>query len=101
LHDAPPRIPHTLHFIWLGSEVPDWVQRNISSWQAHHPSWEVRLWRDDDAAAFPLANRQAFDAARNFGEKSDILRYEVMGCCHACSTEGSLGALLLIRPTPR
>jgi len=34
------------------------------------------------AAAFPhgLRNQAAFDAAANYGEKADILRYEVRVC---------------------
>ena len=37
------------------------------------------MWGDKDVEAFGLENREAYDAAGNFGEKSDILRYEVGG----------------------
>lgn len=33
---------------------------------------------------FGLENREAYDAAENFGEKSDILRYEVCGRSVTC-----------------
>lgn len=42
--------------------------------------WEHRLWTEAEVAkTFPegLRNQAAFDAAPNFGEKADILRYEV------------------------
>lgn len=43
--------------------------------------WEHWLWTDADVEGQRLPegfkNRAAFDAAQNFGEKSDILRYEV------------------------
>lgn len=41
--------------------------------------WECRLWRDADVAHLPqgFTNREAYEAADNYGEKSDILRYEV------------------------
>jgi hypothetical protein len=41
--------------------------------------WEHRLWRDTDVAALdpPMENGEAYEAAPNFGQKSDILRYEV------------------------
>jgi hypothetical protein len=41
--------------------------------------WECRLWRDADVAQLPqgFVNREAYEAADNYGEKSDILRYEV------------------------
>ncbi|CAM9490094.1 unnamed protein product [Hapterophycus canaliculatus] len=40
--------------------------------------WEVRLWTDEDVDGFGLENRAAYDVARNFGQKSDILRYEIL-----------------------
>ena len=42
--------------------------------------WEHRLWTEAEVAeTFPegLQNQAAFDAAPYFGEKADILRYEV------------------------
>lgn len=45
-----------------------------------HAGWGHRLWTEAEVAAcFPqgLRNQAAFDAAGNFGEKADILRYEV------------------------
>lgn len=39
--------------------------------------WELRLWTDTDVDAFGLENRDVYEAAGNFGQKSDILRYEV------------------------
>lgn len=39
--------------------------------------WEAKLWTDEDVDGFGLENRAAYDAAGNFGQKSDILRYEV------------------------
>lgn len=37
----------------------------------------MRLWTDADVEAFGLENKEAYEAAGNFGQKSDILRYEV------------------------
>lgn len=42
--------------------------------------WKHRLWTEDEVhQAFPhgLRNQVAFDEAKNYGQKSDILRYEV------------------------
>jgi hypothetical protein len=50
----------------------------LASWQKFHPSWTVKLWTDREAAAFPFINRAAFDRAKNYGEKSDIWRYEIL-----------------------
>jgi mannosyltransferase OCH1-like enzyme len=38
----------------------------------------VKVWTDDDAPCFPFINRRAFDDAQNYGEKSDIWRYEIL-----------------------
>lgn len=90
----PPLIPLKIHHIWLGSPLPEAFARLRESWLARHVGhsgqgrgqergngsstpWEVRLWTDADINAFGLENRGAFDAAQNFGQKSDILRYEV------------------------
>lgn len=96
----PPLIPLTIHHIWLGSPLPEPLEHLRESWLSRHahashkhaaPSresgvdgcgkgageWEVRLWTDEDVGAFGLENRAAYEAAGNFGKKSDILRYEV------------------------
>jgi mannosyltransferase OCH1-like enzyme len=73
-----PIIEHIIHQIWLGSPFPaeyaDWQ----ASWKRHHPTWEYRLWTDEDLATFPLYNRDMYEAAENYGEKSDIARYEIL-----------------------
>ncbi|CAN0053305.1 unnamed protein product [Ectocarpus fasciculatus] len=91
----PPLIPLKIHHIWLGSPLPEAFARLRESWLARHVGhsgqgrgqersngsstpWEVRLWTDADINAFGLENRGAFDAAQNFGQKSDILRYEIL-----------------------
>lgn len=93
-----PLIPFIIHHIWLGSPLPDPLARLRESWLSRHahnssghagPSqeresggdgcgeWEVRLWTDADVEAFGLENKEAYDGAGNFGQKSDIFRYEV------------------------
>lgn len=60
----------------------------------------MRLWGDADVEEFGLENREAYDAAGNFGEKSDILRYEVCGVwCLAASCFYFFGGLIdLVAP---
>jgi inositol phosphorylceramide mannosyltransferase catalytic subunit len=72
------RIPKILHFIWLGSPLPKIDQEMISSWKKLHPTWKVYVWTDKEAKNFPFINREAFDAAKNLSEKSDIWRYELL-----------------------
>jgi inositol phosphorylceramide mannosyltransferase catalytic subunit len=78
LSKAAYKVPKKIHMIWLGSPVPAIVLQMFESWKRFHPGWEVKLWTDADVARVHLKNRQAFDAAKNWGEKSDILRYEIL-----------------------
>lgn len=75
---AQPRIPHKIHIIWLGSPFPEKYRAYMQSWIDFHPTWELRLWTDADVATFPWKNRALFDRATNYGEKSDIWKYEIV-----------------------
>ncbi|MES2122079.1 MAG: glycosyltransferase [Chlamydiota bacterium] len=71
-------IPKRMHFIWLGSPLPAICAKMVATWKELHPDWIVKVWTDADAEAFPLQNRLAYNIARNYGEKSDIFRYEIL-----------------------
>ncbi len=99
-------IPRVLHHIWLGSAFPAHFQRLRAAWLAHHPvengtlgvvirraplqpthapppipsGWAHRLWTDAEVAPLVdgLRNRAAYLAAPNYGQKADILRYELL-----------------------
>ncbi len=73
-----PRIPKIIHQIWLGSELPEKYKKFQESWRVQHPDWEYKLWTERDIQAFGLTNKKLFDAACNYGEKSDIARYEIL-----------------------
>ena len=69
-------VPRKLHQIWLGPKPPP--DAHAAAWRALHPDWEYKLWRDADVAALGLENAAAFSAATNWGEASDIARYEIL-----------------------
>lgn len=71
-------IPNIIHFIWLGSPLPDICRERIETWKKWHPHWLIKIWDDADAAQFGMRNIQAFKTAANYGEKSDIFRYEIL-----------------------
>lgn len=71
-------IPPLIHFIWLGSPLPEKMMKIIETWKKLHPTWTVKIWTDEDVPFFELQNREAFDKSINFGEKSDIFRYEIL-----------------------
>ena len=73
------KIPKKIHHIWIGPKrLPEESKPLIETWKKFHPDWEHKLWSNEDIKNFPLKNRKAFDAASNWGEKSDILRYEIL-----------------------
>lgn len=71
-------IPHIIHHIWLGGPIPARLRRLVQTWKALHPSWIHLLWEDQDLVSLELFNQHAFDAASNLGQRSDILRYELL-----------------------
>ncbi len=81
LHDIPqasPKIPKIIHHIWLGCPLPQRYKKYLKSWQKLHPDWKHKLWTDADLKNFKLNNQAIFDKAENYGERSDIWRYEIL-----------------------
>lgn len=71
-------IPRIVHQIWLGGPLPTRYQAFSETWSDKNPGWLHRIWLDVDAAGLHMKNRDAFEAATNLGEKSDILRLEIL-----------------------
>ncbi|MCP5505459.1 MAG: hypothetical protein H7A38_01075 [Chlamydiales bacterium] len=86
------KVPKTIHLIWLGPKpFPREYIDNIRSWIAHHPDWNFKFWTDRRRP--PPCNgmdvklvqnfefqflKSHFDSSKNWAEKADILRYEVL-----------------------
>lgn len=71
------RIPRIVHQIWLGSPLPKKYQEWVSSWMNLH-GWEYKLWTNEDVKDMVLYNQDLYDRSSNYGEKSDILRLEIL-----------------------
>jgi len=72
------KIPHKIHQIWLGGEIPKQFRRWGDSWKKFHPNWEYRLWTDKDIEEFNLTNKYFYSKAHNHGQRSDIFRHEIL-----------------------
>lgn len=79
-----PLITKKFHWIWLGGkhperhELPEQYRAFQESWLTMHPDWEYYVWTEADLETFPFINKELFDAAKNYGQKSDIWRYEIL-----------------------
>ncbi len=86
------RIPKIIHFIWLGpAEFPQESQKNIQKWMYLHPDWTFKFWTDVDRP-LPCKGMEkillsefkfqvlgdCFYQSENHGEKSQVLRYEIL-----------------------
>jgi LPXTG-motif cell wall-anchored protein len=86
------KIPKTVHFIWLGPRpFPPQSVSNVRSWIAQNPDWTFKFWTDRPREApcrgmetilikeypFPYLGR-CYAASDNWGEKSDVLRFEIL-----------------------
>lgn len=76
--DSGAKVPKKIHQIWLGGRIPEKYKRLSESWRRFHPDWEYRLWTDKDVEEFGLKNKDLFNTAKNNGQRSDILRYEIL-----------------------
>jgi len=76
--DMTEKIPPKIHQIWLGGGMPDEFQWWCNTWREHHPHYEYKLWTDSDVDSIHIERRDIFNAATNLGQKSDILRYEIL-----------------------
>lgn len=76
--NIPDRIPKIIHFIWVGGNMPPYLNFCIESWRNFHPEWQIIMWDDQKVKELKLVNRALYDGMTNFGCKADILRLEIL-----------------------
>ncbi|MBI3211434.1 MAG: hypothetical protein HYZ47_01955, partial [Simkania negevensis] len=86
------KIPAEVHLIWLGPRsFPKESVKHIRSWMSYHPDWTFHFWTDRERPPpcngmqvhyvkdFPFQFlKKYYELSNNWGEKSDILRYEIL-----------------------
>ncbi|MCH9614489.1 MAG: hypothetical protein SP1CHLAM54_15500 [Chlamydiia bacterium] len=85
-------IPKTMHFIWFGPRsFPKDFRENVKGWTKKHPDWSFKFWTDRPRKA-PVKGMEVklisdfefdkvgelFVRARNYREKADLLRFEIL-----------------------
>lgn len=74
-----PKIPKIIHQIWLGPKPPpNYYWDYKKSWVKLHPDWEYKFWTDKEVAELDFELKDLYDRTPNWGEKSDILRAELL-----------------------
>jgi inositol phosphorylceramide mannosyltransferase catalytic subunit len=76
-HSKKEKIPKIIHQIWLGSSIPVQYEKWMNTWK-NWEGWDYHLWTDKDLETLDLQNSKEFRQSQNFGEKSDLLRYEIL-----------------------
>ncbi|WP_116115136.1 glycosyltransferase family 32 protein [Austwickia chelonae] len=72
-------VPKTLHFVWVGDDTkrPDGC---IDSWRRLNPTYEIRLWGNDDVEGHDWIN--AGHIQQMLGHElcgvADLMRYEIL-----------------------
>ena len=70
-------IPRVFHHIWVGPNPrPENAERYRASWEKAHPGWEFRFWTDANLP--PLRNAHIFEHTREYAQKADLLRHELL-----------------------
>ncbi|MCI5933897.1 MAG: hypothetical protein MRZ65_00050 [Lachnospiraceae bacterium] len=73
-----PMIPKVIHYVWMGSKMPDNVKRNIDKWREICPDFEFKQW---DESNYDVSKntymKQAYEK-KIWGFVSDYIRLDVV-----------------------
>lgn len=72
-------IPHKIHQIWIGSDLPKKYYDWCNSWKKLNPEWDYKLWQEQDILGLLDEDlKYAFVNSKSFGPKGDIARYAIL-----------------------
>lgn len=70
-------IPKRLHYIWVGTEIPDDRLEFIESWRSSNPSYEIAYWNEDSIDMLNPMIQRAY-RKRQWATVADIARLQVI-----------------------
>lgn len=73
-----PLIPKIIHQIWLGGPMPKNYQYYSETWKKYHPSWELKLWSEEDLLNENFSVEDLYWQAESYQERADIMRYAIL-----------------------
>lgn len=83
-------VPKILHFIWIGSMIPNKYIDNLNTYIENNDSYEIYLWIDINydfkipgvkiinINSIDIINKHELNILDNYGAKADILRLEIL-----------------------
>lgn len=83
-------VPKIIHFIWIGSIIPDKYINNLNSYVNNNPEYKINLWVDRNYEfsmnrveiininSIDIINKHELNMVDNYGAKADILRLEIL-----------------------
>lgn len=83
-------VPKLLHFIWIGSIIPDKYVNNLNTYVNNNPDYKIVLWVDrnynfsiegvhiSNISTLDVINKHELNMVDNYGAKADILRLEIL-----------------------
>ena len=66
-------IPKRIHYVWVGSDLPDQQRRHVDSWRRTNPDFELVLWTERNIDFSNRQLRKAYDQ-RLWAKVADIAR---------------------------
>lgn len=74
------KIPKIVHQIWLGGNMPEAEQKMVEQVKTNlGDDWSYMLWTEKDIAKLSnFANEELYNQTPNYGQKSDLLRYNIL-----------------------
>ena len=83
-------VPKIIHFIWIGSIIPNKYIDNLNSYVVNNPHYTINLWVDRNYEfhikgvkiinidSIDIINNHELNLVENYGAKADILRLEIL-----------------------
>ena len=81
-------VEKNIHFIWIGSIIPDKYIKNIKTYIKNNKNYKIYLWVSHDIiiesvtvkniTELHIINNKEYNIASHYGSKADILRYEII-----------------------
>lgn len=73
------KIPKIIHQIHMGKKPLSSIEKKWQkTWKTHNPDWHHILWTDEEISKLSIVNQKALDSCKNYSERSDILRFEIL-----------------------